>query len=97
MLWTTKEGKTLDIKDMTDSHLLFSHRLISERRITMEDAIESAWSFSSMLQGEMALVQIDRDIDRLEDMSWNINKIETTLKKEIDKRGLTPLPLRKEK
>ena len=94
MKWQTKTGEVIDIEDMSNQHLLNSHRLVSEKCKVLDSTISSAWSFSCSLQGEMALDQIDSDIQQLDDMIYHMYRVKAHLKKELDRRGLTPLPIR---
>lgn len=75
--WTTKEGKTINIADMTDSHLLNAYRMVI--RIFNRDcviAINRCYGFDDA----ETLGSIARD--------FKDEKIEP-LEKEIQKRNLT--------
>jgi hypothetical protein len=94
MLWKTRDGSVLDIKDMSDKHLLFSHRLINERYNDINSNISAAWSISGIINGDMAQYYIDRDIEIMEDLSFSCRTTMTNLEKEMRLRGLTPYPAR---
>jgi len=69
-LWTCKDGTRLRICDMEDSHLLNTIRLcmrVARHRLSLE--INAGYSVLSTLQGEMATLFCEQDLDRLEDMT----------------------------
>jgi len=63
-MWTTKKGEKVRIKDMTDSHLLNTIKLIERNH---RDELNAAYSVASILTGEMATFCAERDIDCMED------------------------------
>ena len=92
--WKTSDGRVIFVDEMKDSHLLNAHRLVSERLKSVQENTSAAWSMSAFLTGDMATFQIERDIEMLEELQGQVSKVEKVLKVEIDRRKLTPLPLR---
>jgi len=73
--WTTNSGEKILISEMTDNHLHNAIRYL-ERRAEAErcDALVSGYSLLAMLQGEMAIMQVESDIRQLED--YGIDPVE---------------------
>lgn len=66
--WQTREGKKVRICDMDDAHLENTIRFLERAaEAQRESALTSAYLVESMLQGEMALVSIESEINRLEE------------------------------
>lgn len=66
-VWVTREGERIPVRKMADSHLINTIRYL--RRIGAEEkaAGESAgYSMLGMLQGEMAIDSVERDLSYLE-------------------------------
>jgi hypothetical protein len=55
MLWRTRDGKTLDVKEMTDRHLGNSIRYLERRLDEMRDDENAAWGFYATCQGDGAV------------------------------------------
>lgn len=71
-IWTTKDGKKVPIKDMTDSHLINTIRML--RRVGWyykEAELASAYAAASTLQGEMATYYAEGDLDIMEQESMD--------------------------
>jgi len=63
-LWTTKDGRKIRICDMEDSHLQNSINLLSRyARHKESEAINAGFQMLSMLQGEMAIDSVERELD----------------------------------
>lgn len=63
-MWTTKDGTKIRIKDMTDSHLLTTIKMLERKHSTV---ILEAYCFAGSLNGEMAQYAMEGEIDRLEE------------------------------
>ena len=97
MIWKMKDGTLISIEDMENSHLLNCTRLTAERLLSISKNVSAAYSMSMWLDGEMALDQIDRDIRELELCQAEHEEVLDNLRREVKKRGLIELELRKEK
>lgn len=75
MIWTTSNNKKIDIKDMTSGHLLNAYRVVCERIIAHRDYMRTSGEY-------------DREERELAD---RFEKSDRAFKREIKKRGLTPL------
>ena len=93
-VWTTKDGKKIKIKDLTDSHLVNIVNLLhrtAEKHLLQE--ITAAYSISATLNGEMAQLCCDNDIVNMENMdlsewlSYNVACYDNLIK-EVEKRKL---------
>lgn len=63
--WTTKDGKKIRFKDLTNTHLINIYKMIARQHAR---CIDNAWRLSSMLTGDIALDCIEQDIENLEEM-----------------------------
>ena len=66
--WTTKSGDKIRICDMTDSHLLNTIKLLL--RIAgknLREETSAGWGVLASLQGEMAQMFCEQNIDRIEE------------------------------
>jgi hypothetical protein len=92
--WTTKDGRKIKIRDMTDSHLLNTIAILE--RVAKSHKVQemlAAYSCLSMLQGEYATYAAEQDINRIanEDVSdflLRTNDSYEHLLEESGRRGL---------
>jgi hypothetical protein len=70
--WKTNEGKIIKLKDMTYEHLRNTRNFISRWFSHIEG---DGYRCLSMLQGEMAIDSVERDLARLEEEEGNILSI----------------------
>jgi hypothetical protein len=54
MLWQTRDGRVIDVKDMSDTHLQNSIAYMERRVTAMQRNENSMWGAYTMLQGEQA-------------------------------------------
>lgn len=74
-IWTTKEGKEIPLSEIGDQHLRNIARM-------MRREISAAWRISGILQGEMAPIAADSDIDGMEE-DYSIILREINRRKEV--------------
>ena len=91
--WTQRDGTKIKIKDMSNRHLINTLRLIARRvKAEQQASIQEAYKSSRMLQGDMAIAQIEFEIVRLEELTIHDIMQEDTkcvaLLREADKRRL---------
>lgn len=89
--WKTKDGRLIAVKDMSNSHVLNTHRYMQRRLAELTSLLAKAWSFLTTLSGEMAQECMEREIDVMEDRQCNIQTWVWAFEEEIDKRKLTSL------
>ena len=92
--WKTKEGVVIPIKKMSDTHLLNTKRYIEARaRMFQDRAISNMYYFLDTLQGEMARLSVEQQIDMAEEESpidtlYRISPQYVAICEEIEERGL---------
>ena len=92
--WTTKDGTVLKIKDMTDSHILNTIKMLERNAPIVQAALlGKVYDFQSTLQGKMAIDQMDREITGLEqsdseEFLEEHNPSYNSLLEEASKRGI---------
>jgi len=74
-VWTTKDGRGLHLSEIDDQHLHNIERMMRRK-------IFAAETFALTLQGEMALVTIDAEIDNME-YDYDIICAEINRRKEV--------------
>lgn len=85
-MWTMKNGRKLRIKDMTDSHLINSIRMLERAH---GRNVCQMYGLACMIQGEQASLDIDNAIDRAEEGGPGESySIYDDLVDEADRRGL---------
>lgn len=94
-IWVAKDGQRVRVKDMGDTHLVNTIRLLRRHATRLIDEnLSAAYSIEGYLQGEMAQVAIAQDIDILEEsdpeelLADSVPCYETMLD-EAERRGLT--------
>lgn len=89
-LWTMRDGRKIRICDMGDEHLVNAIRMVernSESR--RQHALSAGYQMECMLQGEMALMCIEREICAMEeDPDMFLPGIFQNLCLEASRRGL---------
>lgn len=69
--WKQKNGELIRLEDVTDSHLDNTIRFLERiARLSYPEVVDRAYSAYGFFQGEMALDQMGREIDALEDGGW---------------------------
>lgn len=86
-IWTTKEGKELEIKDMSNSHLINTIRYIKRRLDEYHD--EDGGSYPCF-QGEMAQIIAEQEYERAEEAAFKMGELRQEMIQEAKNRGLTP-------
>jgi hypothetical protein len=94
--WITKGRVKVEISDMTTPHLLNAYRWAGERMIEYKGLIEFAFSPFAPSEDTIAADDLDRCMEDVYKEEAILSSRMGDLREEIDKRGLSPLPLRKE-
>ena len=84
-IWVTKDGQSIRVKDMTDSHLVNTIRFLKRK------SLNELYSLSCFIQGEQASYMIDDMITSHEDdevASYYNSSIYNTMIDEACKRGI---------
>lgn len=67
-MWTTRDGTKVRIRDMTDSHLLNTIRMLDRFASAQRQvALIEAYAFADTVQGEQAGYDIENMIETLEE------------------------------
>ena len=77
-LWTTREKQKIRICDMSDSHLLNTIRMV--KRVAIREKAEQtrlAWSFASMMHGDMASYFAEQECDSIDRAHWSDERFAT--------------------
>ena len=64
--WTTKTGKRISVRDMSERHLVNTISLLERKERHCGEATLAVYRIESMLQGGQAQIVINRDIQRVE-------------------------------
>jgi hypothetical protein len=85
-MWKTRSGRKIRIKDMDDSHLMNSIRMLERMH---GHSVSELYSLSCFIQGEQASLDIDNAIAQAEDGGPSESyPIYDDLMEEAVKRGL---------
>ena len=89
MRWKTKDGKEIEVKDMTDCHLLNTQRYMQRRVNSIQE--ESVACASMCFQGEMAQYYQEQESYALVEQVFNTVDVLRYFDGEVKRRGLEPL------
>lgn len=85
--WTTKDGEKIRICDMQDDHLSNSINLLERVAKHMEmESISAGYQMLCMLQGEMAIDSVERELMVLEEHGIDPNQVNELYDNLIDER-----------
>jgi hypothetical protein len=66
--WTTRDGRVIKIKDMSDGHLVNTIKYLERNAPQIRSRLyRGLCSFASRLIGEMAMVQVDKVLEVFEE------------------------------
>ena len=69
--WTTREGVKLRLEDMEEKHLVNCLAMMERQaRKNYSEVSIAAWGCYSMMQGEMACMEMESSIAALEEEGW---------------------------
>lgn len=91
MLWKTRDGRVLDVKEMTDSHLDNTVAYMRRRVDAMRQAECSMWGGLCMLQGEMAQDAAESALEQVAEAIGNATYSLRGLEAEQKRRASTNL------
>jgi len=98
MIWTTRDGRRVKVKDMTDRHLLYAHRFVCNQVVRIQEATESFFHpVFGPTEGSIAEFYAEQEMQEAWDQELLLLKWKGVLESEIKRRGLTPLPHRKKR
>jgi ketosteroid isomerase-like protein len=85
-MWTMRDGKQIAIRDMTDSHIKNAMRMLERSaKERLEEECFATMGFASMVQGDMASMMIDMELDALFALSEEDYLYEYTAYGELEK------------
>lgn len=84
--WTMIDGTKIKLSDMTDSHLCNCYHMCLKRDYRQ---LMAAYQALGMMRGEMAIMAVEDDINRMEQEGW-FNTSTEVLEEEINRRGIDP-------
>lgn len=94
-IWTTKEGQGIPVDEMTDEHVLNTHRLLREACECLSDHVSDAWTFAAGRRGEMATYYADAYADEVLNNLTYAQLWRQRFAEELRKRKLKALSRRK--
>ena len=86
MIWTTKDGKDMELSEMTASHLANTANMLDRSAIKWDKAEEAAWDFVGSLRGEMAIDEAERQAWHCAGMAQLARQFGAAMRKEISSR-----------
>jgi hypothetical protein len=72
--WFQRDGTPIKIKDMSDSHLYNTIKMLERLFKQYSINLGEIWAIGSMLQGEMAQMAFEEDFDRLLEEEVSIDR-----------------------
>lgn len=85
-IWTTKDGREIPIKDMEDSHLLSTIKMLDRAHLAR---IWECCRAQSFFQGDMAIFSMEQEESRMANLGPSYNwPIYADLVEEAEDRGL---------
>lgn len=86
MIWKTRDGRLMDIKEMTDSHLDNTINYVARRLKENYQYERLAWATLQFLRGEMAIYYAEQDCDRICEQNEELAQTLFALKAEKRRR-----------
>jgi len=85
MIWTTKSGEKIDIRHMSTSHLKNAIAMLERKSEAFRnEAISSGHIMLGILQGEMAIDSVERELDWLEGDDFDLYDHDKTFRALVD-------------
>lgn len=89
-IWTTKDGKKIPVTEMTNPHLLNTHRFVNDRLIEVENFQHNAYIFAPS-EDTIAYDDFEAALEDSYEVHGDIAVLVNIFVGEIQKRGLEPL------
>ncbi len=93
-IWQTRDGKKIPLIDMDDEHLLNAHRLTKEKYLQILEDILFCFSPFAPSEDTIAHEHMEQALDDDYTILFAFHSAGNALRKEIDRRGLIPKPIR---
>ena len=98
MIWVTSGGRKICVKDMTDRHLLNTHRFVCNQIVRIQEATETFFHpVFGPSEGSMAEFYAEREMEEAWDQELYLLRWKGIFEREIKRRGLVPLRHRKKR
>lgn len=78
MIWTTRDGTKIDIRDMTDTHLSNAINMLDRRIETLQDELSACFGFPSdsmaSYYAEGEVNGVTTEIGAVAEMKWQLQQ-----------------------
>ena len=89
MIWTTKDGREIEIVKMSQNHLINAINFLERRIKEHRSQLNNLWNISYRFHGEIASMYIDQQLDDEADYISSLQLIQEKMKEELKIRQQT--------